>query len=591
MAPKARILAIDDQLYFRSLIEGLLSDEGYSVQTAAGDVHARRVIEREGPFDLVIMDLVMPETDGVELVSELRERHPAQEVIVLTGIGDVRSVVSAMKRGAADYLLKPIDREGLLQSIGSVLEKRKLRQEHVRLVGENLEFMGRLSLFERAVPLLGLKRPLDVGRALLELVAMEARMRDGVLWLGSMAGSPLRRAVVCGETTLEEVPEQWMAAEETGAGLEAGQAVVLREPEPAFWLPCLHDDKLLAVLRLSAPEAGELPAASVQACEKLAEIGSLALANAFEVSELQQASLRDPRSGLPTRAFLERVAQTEIHKAHRFGRRLSCLCLEFGPAPESDEALQAVAATLVGSLRNSDIVAAESRQRFWVLVTDSDPLGGVVLKRRLAEGLGEALAAQGVEASVVVGEASYPLDGDDVEKLIQTAIERLAAERSSIVCDLGIARGTSLRGITEALLARAEPRTPGFVAEAAELVIGELSCRPLDRGLLFLAPGGERSAFLGPLAALGDSEAMTDVFLATDGDTIPSGPAVTALALPPEVPADTTWIVRFGEAPSYALLAGPRKEDRQVVFHSSDPVLVEHLAFRLRSEVGFGMRA
>ena len=128
------------------------------------------------------------------------------------------------------------------------------------------------------------------------------------------------------------------------------------------------------------------------------------------------------------------------------------------------------------------------------------------------------------------------------------------------------------------------------MAGAAELVIGELSCHARDQGLLLLAPGAERSAFLEPLKALGDIETATEVLLVCNGDTMPSRPRVTPLALPPEVSPDTTWIVRFGEAPPYALVAGPPDaEGRRPVYHSSDPVLVEHVMFRLREEVGFGM--
>jgi CheY-like chemotaxis protein/GGDEF domain-containing protein len=594
LASKARILAIDDQLYFRSLIEGLLSEEGYSVRTAGGDADALALIEREGPFDLVVMDLVMPETNGVELVATLRERHPGQEVIVLTGIGDVRSVVSAMKRGAADYLLKPIDRESLLQSIASVLENRKLRAEHARLLGENLEFMGRLSLFERALPLLGLKRPIDVGKALLELVGTESKARDGILWMRQTETGPLLRGAARGEADLESAAEEWIpGSEDVPDTFETGCPVVVDGPEPTLWVPCIRDTVLLAVVRLRAPTGGAFAAGTEKACEKLSEIGALAIANAFEVCALQQTSFKDPITGLPTRPFLEMVAQTEIHKAHRYGRRLLCLCLELETAlnAENGPALEAVVNALLRTQRTTDVIAAEDTRRFWVLVTDADPLGSVVLKRRLAEKVGEALEGSGVPSGVAVGAGSYPADGERVEDLIQAASEGVRREQASVVNTLGIEARTTLAEITDRLLAQATPMPATFVSEAADLVIGELSCRPQDRGLLFLAPGSGRSSFFGPLTALGDAKTSTEVFLATDGDTIPSGPAVTALPLPSEVCPDATWIVRFGEAPSYALVAGPELSDGvRPVYHSGDPVLVEHLTFRLRSEVGFGVR-
>jgi hypothetical protein len=125
----------------------------------------------------------------------------------------------------------------------------------------------------------------------------------------------------------------------------------------------------------------------------------------------------------------------------------------------------------------------------------------------------------------------------------------------------------------------------------AELLIGELPCRPTERGLLFLAPGAERPALTAQLAELASGDSATQVFLATDGDTAPSGSSVHAVPLPADVAADTTWIVRFGEGPQYALVAAPPESGRRVVFHTTERALVEHLAFRLRAEVGFGMRA
>ena len=128
-----------------------------------------------------------------------------------------------------------------------------------------------------------------------------------------------------------------------------------------------------------------------------------------------------------------------------------------------------------------------------------------------------------------------------------------------------------------------------LVSDALQLVLDEVRNRPDSRGLIFLAPGVERAAVLAPLAVLGEQPVATEVFVATDADTVPSGPAVTALPLPSGVSADTTWILRFGEASPYLLLAGPPGGARgRPVFHSDDPSLVEHVAFKLRTEAGFG---
>jgi len=109
---KARILAVDDQLYFRSFIEDLLVQEGYEVVTASTGEEALERLERER-FDVVVTDLVMPGMDGSVLVQRIKERVPDQEIVVVTGVGDVKTAVEAMKLGATDYQLKPIDRTSL----------------------------------------------------------------------------------------------------------------------------------------------------------------------------------------------------------------------------------------------------------------------------------------------------------------------------------------------------------------------------------------------------------------------------------------------------------------------------------------------
>ena len=102
--PKARVLAVDDQRYFRELIEEFLTAEGFETQTAASGEEALHILERSA-FDIVLTDLVMPGMDGSELVHRVKSRNPEQDIVVVTGVVDVRTAVDAMKLGASDYLL------------------------------------------------------------------------------------------------------------------------------------------------------------------------------------------------------------------------------------------------------------------------------------------------------------------------------------------------------------------------------------------------------------------------------------------------------------------------------------------------------
>src|SRR5574338_161703 len=125
---KGRILAVDDQRYFRELITSLLSQEGFEVRAASSGEEALHVLEVER-FDVVVTDLVMPGMSGTDLVSRIKARDPEQDVVVVTGVVDVRSAVDAMKVGASEYLLKPFDREALARSLDAILQRRRLRIE------------------------------------------------------------------------------------------------------------------------------------------------------------------------------------------------------------------------------------------------------------------------------------------------------------------------------------------------------------------------------------------------------------------------------------------------------------------------------
>jgi DNA-binding response OmpR family regulator len=180
--PKARILAVDDQLYFRVFLEDLLQQEGYEVCTASGGEEAFHLFEREH-FDVILTDLVMPETDGSELVQRVKERDPDQEIVVVTSDADVKTAVEAMKLGATDYLLKPIDRSALLRTLEGILQRRRMRDEHARLMAENLEFMGVLSLYERALGLHSTLSLEPLADRIVEGLCLETHSQGGVLWV------------------------------------------------------------------------------------------------------------------------------------------------------------------------------------------------------------------------------------------------------------------------------------------------------------------------------------------------------------------------------------------------------------------------
>ncbi len=123
-----RLLVVDDEATQREMLKGILERAGYGVAVAGTGVEALAAMEQDG-VDLVLSDQRMPEMDGLELLRRVRGRVDAPPVVLMTAYGSVSSAVEAMKRGAADYLTKPFDKDELLVVIEKVLKGRRLEAE------------------------------------------------------------------------------------------------------------------------------------------------------------------------------------------------------------------------------------------------------------------------------------------------------------------------------------------------------------------------------------------------------------------------------------------------------------------------------
>jgi DNA-binding NtrC family response regulator len=128
MSKSGRILVVDDEVNARTALAELLRDEGYDVETAADAFKALGKHEAFAPH-VVITDLKMPGMDGLELMKKLRALDDAPAVIVMTAFGEVTTAVEAMRAGAIDYLVKPVNFEELLVVLARVLERAKLERE------------------------------------------------------------------------------------------------------------------------------------------------------------------------------------------------------------------------------------------------------------------------------------------------------------------------------------------------------------------------------------------------------------------------------------------------------------------------------
>jgi len=122
------VLVVDDEAGLRKMVAGILRDEGYACTEASGGRAALELFGRE-PFDVVLLDLRMPDLAGQTVLEEMVKARPDVPVIIISAHGAVPGVVEAVRAGAHDFLLKPLETERLLVTVSNALKLRRLRLE------------------------------------------------------------------------------------------------------------------------------------------------------------------------------------------------------------------------------------------------------------------------------------------------------------------------------------------------------------------------------------------------------------------------------------------------------------------------------
>jgi DNA-binding NtrC family response regulator len=126
------ILVVDDEADIRENLEILLTDANYQVTLAENGIEGLRKFEAE-PFDMVLLDVMMPDKNGLEVLKEIHQVSPETAVIMITAFGTIENAVSAIKAGATDYITKPWDNEKLLLDIRNGIQQRRLLDENREL--------------------------------------------------------------------------------------------------------------------------------------------------------------------------------------------------------------------------------------------------------------------------------------------------------------------------------------------------------------------------------------------------------------------------------------------------------------------------
>jgi|SRR5579859_4742596 len=156
-----RILVVDDEEPIREIVASMLGTAGYVCKEACSGMEALSILTSGEEFELMLSDLMMADLDGIGLLERTKEKYPDMPVVMVTAVHDISVALAAIRNGAYDYLLKPFEREQLLNTVSRALENRRLKVEN-RTYQMNLESLvkARTDQLQRAMA--NLERSYDI---------------------------------------------------------------------------------------------------------------------------------------------------------------------------------------------------------------------------------------------------------------------------------------------------------------------------------------------------------------------------------------------------------------------------------------------
>jgi DNA-binding NtrC family response regulator len=127
----ANVLLVDDEVEFVESFSERLVIRNLDISKAFSGAEALRVLEADKNIEVVILDVRMPEMDGIQTLAEIKKDFPLVEVIMLTGHADVESAIDGMKKGAFDYLMKPCNIDQLIAKVTEAAVKKRQHEEKI----------------------------------------------------------------------------------------------------------------------------------------------------------------------------------------------------------------------------------------------------------------------------------------------------------------------------------------------------------------------------------------------------------------------------------------------------------------------------
>ncbi len=467
-----RILIVDDDPDLASNLLDILEAEGYQA-SVAGNSQTALTLCTEKEFDLSLIDVKLPDSDGLDLVEKLTELFPAMEYIIVTGYASLDSAIQAVRRKSiVAYETKPIDVERLLSLIGQIAERRWAEEEiqqHVRQVEALHSIAHTVSQTLELDEMLGgaLEKAIEAVDADMGLVLL-LDVADRLFLLKAHSGIPEEVVQQLAEVRLELEEEEFQKLlqwgdhhtpllemlGETNLGLIA-EVEEKAGAEARAIVPLWARGENYGVLAVGSHTGTEF---SVDDFDLLGAIGNeiaVGIENARLLEKTREMSLIDELTGLYNRRHFYKMIDTEIARTQRYGRSFSLVMLDLDGFKEyndrfghvnGDSVLKSLAQALKSSLRKADVAFRHGGDEFAIILPATDADRALRIADRIRV---KWLQAPKAEYTVLesplgfsAGIAQFPENAETADVLVflaDTALlnaKRLGGYRSVTVSDL-----------------------------------------------------------------------------------------------------------------------------------------------------------
>jgi diguanylate cyclase (GGDEF)-like protein len=446
-----KILIVEDDRFFRDLFSDLLNGQGYDVDCASsGEEGLKMLMERH--FDLIITDLVMPGIDGLKILSLAKERDPSIDVIMVTGNANMESAIFALKHGARDYLIKPVNADEFLHSVALCLEQR-------RILDENEELKSMLSLYQTSQNIAGCLEVERLYRLMLDAIARELGVSRGMCLFQNgysfelfdvkgipdavaeyfeevilscitknIPGNRLMTRIRFSEksTTLSGIPE---------SGIEEAYLIFVRSRGVLQGTIVAFNEPGLRLPEFAAKERNIL---------FLLEQSVLSLENAKSFCHAKDMLFIDDLSGLYNQRYLEVALDREMKRIERYSSQLAILFLDMDSFKQVNDThghlvgsrvLKEMGELLKRSVREVDVVIRYGGDEYTAILVETAPqMAGIVAERiRAMVEKHTFLADEGYSINMTcsIGYSCCPEDAVSTQELLEMADQAMYAGKGS----------------------------------------------------------------------------------------------------------------------------------------------------------------